>query len=619
MPRRKAGLLVNELEGEILVFDRRTLQAHCLSGPGILVFYACDGETALAVVARRLEEELRCADGRELLETILAMLAEKKLVKGWRAGRSGSRRRFLALGGRLGLLAPILVTVAAPAPAEAMSAQAGLPVVTTSDPDPELGIGIDAGTPGEAYDHLPENPFRDVATDPVVTFSIDVDTASYSNVRRFLASGSMPPPDAVRIEELLNYFTYDYPGPGALTTDPFQACMELSACPWEPSHRLLMLGIQGRRLDPARIPARNLVFLLDVSGSMASADKLPLLKASMRALVMTLTENDRVAIVVYAGASGVVLPPTSGNDREAILAALDKLEAGGSTNGGEGIRRAYDLAIQSFMGGGVNRVILATDGDFNVGITSRGGLLALIDRMKERGVFLTVLGFGTGDLKDATMEQLADRGNGNYAYIDSLAEGRKVLVKEGGATLVTIAKDVKLQLELDPARVASYRLIGYENRLLAKEDFDDDQKDAGEIGAGHAVTALVEIVEVPGSSGDLGELKIRYKEPDGVQSKLISSPVTDARSKAISTKATADFRFAAAVAAFGMLLRQSRHAGKATHASVVDLAEGAIGPDASGQRRELVKLARAAWKLAARKAVLDRAAGVLERAAATFA
>lgn len=436
-----------------------------------------------------------------------------------------------------------------------------------------------------------------------------MDTASYSNVRRFLNTGRQPPPDAVRIEELVNYFDYDYAGPEN-DEQPFAVHGELAACPWNPERKLLRIGIQAQQLKAEETPPRNLVFLLDVSGSMNAPNKLPLLKRGMRLLTEQLTENDRVAVVVYAGASGVVLPPTSGANSATILAALERLEAGGSTNGAAGIELAYRTAREHFKENGINRVILATDGDFNVGVSDRGQLVRMIEKERESGVFLTVLGFGDGNYKDATMEQLANKGNGNYAYIDNVSEARKVLVQQAGSTLVTVAKDVKLQIEFNPQRVQSYRLIGYENRILRDEDFNDDTKDAGEIGAGHNVTALYEIVPTgqdspagevdplryqadrrpseAASSEELATVKIRYKEPQGKESRLLSFPVLD-RAAGLA-EMSGDFRFAAAVAAYGMLLRDSEHKGEANFSLVRDLARSGLGEDPHGRRAEFLRL-----------------------------
>ena len=464
----------------------------------------------------------------------------------------------------------------------------------------------------EAYDRIVDNPFFSVDQNPLSTFSIDVDTASYANLRRFLRQGTLPPKDSVRIEEMLNYFSYRYQEPSG--SHPFAAGVEVASAPWNTDHRLVRIGLKGKEVADADRPASNLVFLLDVSGSMRPANKLPLLKKAFRLLTEKLRENDRVAIAVYAGASGMVLPSTSGDQKERILQALDRLQAGGSTNGASGIQLAYQTAISTFIPKGINRVILATDGDFNIGVTNQGDLIRLIEEKAKSGVFLSVLGFGSGNLKDSTMEKLADKGNGNYAYIDGLSEARKVLVEQMGSTLMTIAKDVKIQIEFNPAQVSAYRLIGYENRLLRSEDFNDDTKDAGEIGAGHTVTALYEIVPagVPiplpsvdplkyqsrtdpaprSSSPELLTLKLRYKQPQGQTSKLLEYAVKAGEDG--YEKASQDFRFAAAVASFGMLLRESPHRGQATFEQVLELARGAVGTDRAGYRSEFVDLVRKA-------------------------
>jgi Ca-activated chloride channel homolog len=475
----------------------------------------------------------------------------------------------------------------------------------------------------EQYSHIDENPFLEVARAPLSTFSIDVDTASYSNTRRFLKDGQLPPKDAVRIEELVNYFSYDYPQP--VGDVPFSVTAEISEAPWNPSHRLVHIGLQGKRIATENLPPANLVFLLDVSGSMNEARKLPLVKSAMRMLAEQLTARDRVAMVVYAGSSGLVLPATSGDRKGEILAAIERLDAGGSTNGGEGIQLAYKVAQENFMKGGVNRVILATDGDFNVGVTSEGDLVRLIEEKRQSGVFLSVLGFGTGNVKDATMEKLADKGNGNYAYIDSLAEARKVLGEQIGGTLFTIAKDVKIQVEFNPKQAAAYRLIGYENRLLRDRDFNDDTKDAGEIGAGHTVTALYEVVpfgqkfENPGvddlkyqqpvkpsemtNSNELMTVKLRYKEPTQNESKLVSVSLADA--KARLGAASDNFRFASAVAAFGMLLRDSKYKADASYHKVLELARSAAGADPQGYRSEFIQLVETARLLSTQRASRD--------------
>jgi Ca-activated chloride channel family protein len=482
-------------------------------------------------------------------------------------------------------------------------------------------VGASPMTPGtfntEAYSKIDENGFRRVTDDPLSTFSIDVDTASYANVRRFLNDGTLPPADAVRVEELINYFRFDYAPP----TDgrPFAVTTEVGPAPWAPAHRLVLVGLKARELEQQQTPPRNLVFLLDVSGSMNAPDKLPLVKTAMRMLTATLTPADRVAIVVYAGASGLVLPSTSGADKARIEQAIEDLRPGGSTNGAAGIQLAYDIAAQSFIANGINRVILASDGDFNVGVTSQGELIRLIEEKRERGVFLSVLGVGTGNIKDSTMEQLANRGNGNYSYLDSLHEARRVLIAEGGGTLVTVAKDVKIQVEFNPAKVNAYRLVGYENRLLANRDFNDDRKDAGEIGAGHTVTALYEVVPAgvdvdvagvdplkyqtmpspaPGDGSDeLLTVKLRYKQPTGDVSQLISLPVRD-RSGAL----TANLGFASAVAEFGMLLRKSEHVGRSSWTDARNLARQHRGPDPDGYRAEFVRLVELAAALDAQGA-----------------
>ena len=472
----------------------------------------------------------------------------------------------------------------------------------------------------EAYKHIDENPFFEAARVPLSTFSIDVDTASYSNTRRFLKDGQLPPKDAVRIEELINYFSYDYPQP--VGDVPFSITSEVSACPWNSKHRLVHIGLQGKRIHKEDLPPANLVFLLDVSGSMNSPDKLPLVKSSLRMLAEQLSSRDRLSIVVYAGSSGLVLPSTPGDRRGEIIAALDALEAGGSTNGGEGIQLAYKVASENFIRGGINRVILATDGDFNVGTTSEGELTRLIEEKRKSGVFLSVLGFGTGNIKDTTMETLADKGNGNYAYIDELQEARKVLGEQLGSTIATIAKDVKIQVEFNPRQAAAYRLIGYENRLMRDQDFNDDTKDAGEIGAGHTVTALYEVVpfgqkfENPGvdalkyqkpaevsansNSKELMTIKVRYKDPDASDSKLLSVWVADAGGTIES--ASNNFKFSSAVAGFGMLLRDSKYKADARYTDVAQLARAAAGADAHGYRTEFIQLVERAQTLARQSA-----------------
>jgi Ca-activated chloride channel homolog len=495
---------------------------------------------------------------------------------------------------------------------------------TEAEPPSRYRQDFDTAT----YDKVDENPFLPAATNPLSTFSIDVDTASYANVRRFINSGSLPPKDAVRVEEMINYFSYDYREPEG--DKPFSIDLDATSCPWEPSHRLLRIGLKGREVANEKRPPSNLVFLLDVSGSMMPAERLPLVKQAMRLLVDKLTENDRVAIVIYAGGSGLALKSTPGNEKEKILRALEELQAGGSTNGAEGIELAYKIAAENFIKGGVNRVILATDGDFNVGVTNQGDLIRLIEAKAKTGVFLSVLGVGTDNLKDSTMQKLADKGNGNYAYLDSVEEARKVLVHQINGTLMTIAKDVKIQVEFNPARVASYRLIGYEKRLLRKEDFNNDKVDAGEIGAGHTVTALYEVVpagadaanpaasvppvdplkyQTPNStsranldviaSPEMVTVKLRHKKPDGDVSELTEKAFTDNGSK--FENAAPDLKFAAAVAEFGMLLRDSPHKGKGTFGAVIEWAQEGKGRDQAGYRAGFIEMARKAETLKARE------------------
>jgi len=465
----------------------------------------------------------------------------------------------------------------------------------------------------ENYNLINENRFLGAASNPLSTFSIDVDAASYSNVRRFLNQGTLPPIDAVRLEELVNYFPYRYPDQSG--SRPFAVSTEVAPCPWAADHRLVRIGLQSRRLATEDLPPSNLVFLIDVSGSMDMPDKLPLVQQAFRALVRELRPEDRVAIVVYAGAAGLVLPPTSGSEQATILEAIDRLHAGGSTAGGAGIKLAYDVAKQHFNPEGNNRVILATDGDFNVGVSSDGEMVRLVEQRREEGTFLTVLGFGTGNLKDSKMEQMADKGNGHYAYIDSFREAQKVFVQEFGGTLFTVAKDVKIQVEFNPARVQAYRLLGYENRLLAKEDFKDDRKDAGELGSGHSVTALYEVVPAGARAVTLGDdsltyqetslrpgarhsqelltVRLRYKDPKGSTSKLLETAVNDR-----TGAASEDLRFASAVAEFAMLLRDSDNKGQANWQQVLTLARGSRGDDHEGYRGEFIGLVETARSLA---------------------
>jgi Ca-activated chloride channel family protein len=473
----------------------------------------------------------------------------------------------------------------------------------------------------EGYSAIDENGFKDVLHNPLSTFSIDVDKASYSNVRRFLNMGQLPPVDAVRIEEMINYFNYDYPEPDG--KHPFSVYTELSECPWNESHQLLHVGLKGKSIDKSELPPSNLVFLIDVSGSMSDVNKLPLLKQAFRMLVNELRPEDRVAIVVYAGAAGLVLESTPGTEKAEILSALDKLQSGGSTAGGAGLKLAYKVAQENFKEEGNNRIILATDGDFNVGSSSNAEMERLIEEKREDGVFMTVLGFGMGNYKDDKMEIIADKGNGNYAYIDNIQEARKVFITEFGGTLYTIAKDVKFQMEFNPARVKGYRLVGYENRLLNDEDFNDDKKDAGEMGAGHTVTALYEIIPAGSDESlksidplkyqsnrgeeksvepvkadphaELMTVKLRYKQPDGNTSTKVEIPV---KGRVLELDETSDnFRFSAAIAEFGLLLRNSQYKEDASMEQVIAMAKAARGEDEEGYRAEFLKLVKLADSL----------------------
>jgi len=471
----------------------------------------------------------------------------------------------------------------------------------------------------EGYDRVNENPFLEVLKNPLSTFSIDVDTASYTNVRRFINSGKLPPADAVRIEEMINYFRYDYPQPTA--NMPFSFNTEVTNTPWKPGNRLLLIGLQGVKIATEKLPPANLVFLIDVSGSMEQENKLPLLIKSFKLLVGQLRHQDTVAIVVYAGQAGLVLPATSGADKHKILAALESLQAGGSTAGGEGIKLAYRIAGENFKKHGNNRVILATDGDFNVGASSDAEMERLIEQKRKDGVYLSVLGFGMGNYKDSKMQKLADRGNGNYAYIDNMLEARKVLVSQFGGTMLTIAKDVKLQVEFNPAKVSSYRLIGYEKRLLRPEDFADDTKDAGELGSDHTVTALYEIVPADGvstakqeltyqttqikdgaqTSDELATIRFRYKKTDGETSREIVRKIP--ASTVALNKASENIRFAAAVAEWGLVLRNSAYKGSANYTQILEIARRAKGADSQGYRAEFIRLVEMAELLDRRSSV----------------
>ena len=469
------------------------------------------------------------------------------------------------------------------------------------------------GTPDfntEEYDRIYENRFKDASQNPLSTFSIDVDTASYSNARRFIRGNQMPPKDAVRIEEMINYFDYDYPQPRG--EHPFSIITEISQCPWNPQNRLIHIGLQGKSLDYTHLKPCNLVFLIDSSGSMTPNNKLPLLKKAFRLLLDQLSHQDRVAIVTYAGSAGLVLPSTPASQKDRILSAMDNLRAGGSTAGGAGIKLAFKVAKDNLIEGGNNRVILATDGDFNVGVSSTGDLVRLIEEKREYGIFLTICGFGMGNYKDGRMEQISNAGNGNYFYIDNIMEAEKVFVNDMRATLFTIAKDVKIQIEFNPAKVKAYRLIGYENRVMANEEFNDDRKDAGELGAGHTVTALYEIIPAGSSlkvmktdelkyqenrikddvsvSHEMMTIKFRYKPPRENMSKLIKKPVQD---EYMALNETSDnFKFSAAVAGFGMLLRDSKFKGDLTYQEVITLAKNSKGKDEHGYRSEFINLVK---------------------------
>lgn len=476
----------------------------------------------------------------------------------------------------------------------------------------------------EKYAHRDDNPVHRTSEQSVSTFSIDVDTGSYSNVRRMLVQGVRPPADAVRAEEFINYFDYGHPAPASRET-PFHVTAELAAAPWNGEHQLLMVGIKGYDVPKAALPPANLVFLIDTSGSMQSPDKLPLVKDALRQLVRQLRPQDRVSMVVYAGAAGLVLPPTSGARRDEILAALDRLEAGGSTNGGDGIRLAYAMAKQAFVEGGVNRVILATDGDFNVGTVDQSALETLVANQRRSGIALTTLGFGQGNYNDQLAERLADVGDGNHAYIDTPLEARKVLVEEMGATLLTIARDVKIQIEFNPAAIAEYRLIGYENRLLNREDFANDRVDAGDIGAGHEVTALYELTPVGSgaeqlpplrygkadsvepdraTADEVAHLRLRYKRPGDERSRLIETPVRRSRLAKVPSES---LRFASAVAAFADALRGGTHINQWEWPSIAEAARRATGEDRWGQRAELVDLIERARRLTAADGVATTA------------
>ena len=532
--------------------------------------------------------------------------ASPLVMKGLFAGRT--------VGGRQSRLEAVMPKVAPPPEFQSGSAVGLMALPAPSEVGMEQGF---LSPSQDDFDAIRDNPFQRVADHPLSTFSIDVDSASYAVMRKFLNEGRLPPKDAVRIEELINYFTYDYPQP----TDghPFAVHLAAAPAPWNPRHHLVRVALKAKEIDRAERPPVNLVYLIDVSGSMSPPNKLPLVKRSMQALAKQLDTRDRIAIVVYAGAAGLVLPGTSGENSRTIIEALERLNAGGSTAGGSGIQLAYATAREQFVTGGVNRVILCTDGDFNVGLTQRGDLERLIEEQAKSGVYLTVLGFGMGNYKDSTLELLSNKGNGNYGYIDDFSEARRLLVDQMLGTFVTVAKDVKIQVEFNPARVAGYRLIGYENRMLKKEDFNNDKVDAGDVGAGHTVTALYELVPAgqpvsgPGDvdslkyqaesepiaeSADLLTAKLRYKQPDGDVSTKLEFPLAVSAVRPLGE--TRDFRFVAAVAGFGMLLRESPHVEGFTFDDVLKLAESDLGSDPGGYRREFLNLARNAAALMAK-------------------
>lgn len=461
----------------------------------------------------------------------------------------------------------------------------------------------------ETYKEIKENSFVAVAQQPVSTFSADVDRAAYANVRRIIGYGQIPPKDAVRIEEMVNYFDYDYPAPEEGSVSPLRVSPELAPAPWNPNHLLLRIGLQAKKIDLAKAPPSNIVFLIDVSGSMDEENKLPLLQSSFKMLLGQLRPDDKVAIVTYANGTKVALPSTRVKDKEKIIKVLDNLYASGGTSGGRGIQLAYEQAQKSFIKNGNNRIILATDGDFNIGINNTTDLEKFIEKQRESGIYMSVLGFGMGNYRDDMAETIADKGNGNYAYIDNITEAKKVLINELSGTLFAVAKDVKLQLEFNPKYVKEYKLIGYENRMLANEDFTNDKKDAGEIGAGHTVTALYELVpsdgkvaqslryqsqelNEKGKGNELGFLKIRYKDPKVKDAKSVEITEPLVFNKKALKETSTDYRFAASVAEFGILLRDNSNKANATYDQVIELAEGAIGKDPEGYRKEFVRLVK---------------------------
>jgi Ca-activated chloride channel family protein len=594
--------------------------------------YHTDNGRYLAAVDREKQEGYfklgqPIADFRDGVSNTV-MLGEvvtgEELVKVWGRDSNGKSPQIAFGDGAVASVAPpathralAATTYSADGSRVAVSLDGVAPPSRALLPDVDRGWAV-ASVGVEHYARTVDNSFVQVSKAPLSTFSVDVDTASYSNVRRFLSQGSLPPRDAVRVEELVNYFSYDYPAPRG--DDPFAMVTELAGCPWNAQHRLLRVGLKAREVARQTRPSANLVFLIDVSGSMQPENKLPLLKTAMQMLLEELRQDDRVAVVTYSDTAALRLASTSCEQKATIHATIDALAASGSTNGAGGIQLAYETALKHLVPGGVNRVILATDGDFNVGITDAAELVRYVQDKCRSGVFLSVLGFGMGNLKDARLEQLADEGDGHYAYIDTLAEARRVLVEQMNGTLVTVAKDVKVQIEFNPAMVGAYRLIGYENRSLAPRDFNDDRKDAGDVGAGHAVTALYEIVPAsavaaagevdplkyqpqhrtaqPPANGELLTLKLRFKRPDREVSERLETAVSDT-GRAYG-QASVDFKFAAAVAAFGMVLRDSPHRGTATFDAVLELASEGLGPDRDGRRAEFIGLVRQAQNIRGR-------------------
>jgi Ca-activated chloride channel family protein len=625
------------IRGTVVAQNGRPIEGANVSAPEYQVSTGTDvaGKYVLTVEINRITDSV-------LVRIRAIGYAPQTRMIGFSVG-GDARSDFTLQEDVLRLESVVMTGVATGAPARVYSGRAVAAAVNASPlPISSSGYSVSSGNkswPGgirrqrepsntESYALIEDNPFLLTKERPLSTFSVDVDRASYSNVRRFINEGTRPPKDAVRIEEMINYFPYDYPAPDG--DAPVSITTRVGRAPWNPSHQLVLIGLKARPIPTASLPPNNLVFLIDVSGSMDEPDKLPLVKSSFELLVNQLRPQDRVAIVAYAGNAGLVLPSTSGSNKEAILDAITRLEAGGSTAGGAGLRLAYDIATRYFMREGNNRVILATDGDFNVGVSSDAEMVRLIEDRRASGVFLSVLGFGTGNLKDSKMEQLADHGNGHYAYVDNLLEAKKVYVRELGATLRTVAKDGKLQIEFIPARTVAYWLIGYEYRLLKDAEFDIDAKDAGDMGAGHTVTALYEVIppgatrdsllpagsplryrkdDLPetGRDSELLQVKLRYKEPESSRSSLITRVVSSA--PVISSApigANADFEFASAVAEFGLLLRESKYRGSATFDAVARLAQKNIGPDRDGMRQEFISLVRRASELSADVSMKER-------------